>query len=166
MVALATQVKRRRGTTAQNDAFTGAEGEIVVDTQRHELRVHDGVTRGGFKIGGDKANVGLDNLTSAGKEVVAHNAMPSRRAIDLTLGASGSAYTAPADGTVLLVKSGNTGQYVTIDCSRNKAYFNYSTASQACSLSLQVSKGDSFVVWYDASGATDRFVFIYANGAE
>lgn len=52
MVLVATQVKRRRGTTAENDAFTGAEGEIVVDTERHELRVHDGVTQGGFKIGG------------------------------------------------------------------------------------------------------------------
>ena len=50
MVAFATQVKRRRGTTAQNDAFTGAEGEIVVDTQKHTLRVHDGVTLGGFEI--------------------------------------------------------------------------------------------------------------------
>lgn len=52
MTLVATQVKRRRGTTAENDAFTGAEGEIVVDTERHELRVHDGVTQGGFKIGG------------------------------------------------------------------------------------------------------------------
>ena len=51
MVLVATQVKRRRGTTAENDAFTGAEGEIVVDTERHELRVHDGVTQGGFRIG-------------------------------------------------------------------------------------------------------------------
>ena len=52
MVLVATQVKRRRGTTAENDAFTGAEGEITVDTEKHELRVHDGVTVGGFKIGG------------------------------------------------------------------------------------------------------------------
>ena len=51
MVAFATQVKRRRGTTAQNDAFTGAEGEITVDTEKHELRVHDGMTQGGFKVG-------------------------------------------------------------------------------------------------------------------
>ena len=50
MVAFATQVKRRRGTTAQNDAFTGAEGEIVVDTQKHTLRVHDGETQGGFEM--------------------------------------------------------------------------------------------------------------------
>lgn len=50
MVAFATQVKRRRGTTAQNDAFTGAEGEIVVDTEKHTLRVHDGATLGGFEM--------------------------------------------------------------------------------------------------------------------
>ena len=52
MTLVATQVKRRRGTTAENDAFTGAEGEITVDTEKHELRVHDGMTQGGFKIGG------------------------------------------------------------------------------------------------------------------
>lgn len=51
MVLVATQVKRRRGTTAENDAFTGAEGEITVDTEKHELRVHDGQTQGGFKVG-------------------------------------------------------------------------------------------------------------------
>lgn len=52
MVAFATQVKRRRGTQEQNDAFTGAEGEIVVDLTNMTLRVHDGRTRGGFVVGG------------------------------------------------------------------------------------------------------------------
>ena len=52
MVAFATQVKRRRGTEAQNDAFTGAEGEITVDLTNMTLRVHDGVTQGGFVVGG------------------------------------------------------------------------------------------------------------------
>lgn len=51
MVLITTQVKRRRGTTAENDAFTGAEGEITVDTEKHQLRVHDGQTQGGFVIG-------------------------------------------------------------------------------------------------------------------
>lgn len=62
MVLVATQVKRRRGTTAENDAFTGAEGEITVDTEKHELRVHDGQTQGGFVIGaggsGSGRNIG------------------------------------------------------------------------------------------------------------
>ena len=49
MVLVATQVKRRRGTTAENDAFTGAEGEITVDLTRKELRVHDGIQQGGYR---------------------------------------------------------------------------------------------------------------------
>lgn len=43
----ATEVKRRRGTAEQNNAFTGAEGEITVDMTNQTLRVHDGVTVGG-----------------------------------------------------------------------------------------------------------------------
>jgi len=43
-----TQIQYRRGSEAQNDAFTGALGEITVDTTRDEIRVHDGSTAGGF----------------------------------------------------------------------------------------------------------------------
>ena len=45
-----TVVQFRRGTTAQNDAFTGAVGEISVDTQKDTIRVHDGSTAGGFEL--------------------------------------------------------------------------------------------------------------------
>lgn len=44
---MSTEVRWRRGTTAENDDFTGAEAEITVDTERKELRVHDGSTKGG-----------------------------------------------------------------------------------------------------------------------
>ena len=78
MTLVATQVKRRRGTTAENDAFTGAEGEIVVDTQRHELRVHDGTTQGGFVIPTtetmDFASKSLDNLSENGEARFANKA--------------------------------------------------------------------------------------------
>jgi hypothetical protein len=47
-----TQIQYRRGSDTQNDAFTGALGEITVDTTRDELRVHDGSTAGGFPISG------------------------------------------------------------------------------------------------------------------
>ena len=43
-----TQVQFRRGSTAQNNAFTGAVGEITVDTDLDVLRVHDGSSAGGF----------------------------------------------------------------------------------------------------------------------
>ena len=45
-----TQVQFRRGTTSQNDAFTGAVGEISVDTTLDTVRVHDGSTGGGHRL--------------------------------------------------------------------------------------------------------------------
>lgn len=47
---MATQVQYRRGTGAQNDAFTGALGEMTVDTTSGTMRVHNGVTAGGSNI--------------------------------------------------------------------------------------------------------------------
>lgn len=47
------QVQFRRGTTAENDSFIGAEGELTVDTERKEFRLHDGSTAGGFLISQD-----------------------------------------------------------------------------------------------------------------
>lgn len=40
----------RRGTTQQNDNFTGLSGEVTFDIDEKTLRVHDGETLGGFKI--------------------------------------------------------------------------------------------------------------------
>ena len=45
-----TQVQFRRGTTTQNESFTGAVGEISVDTTLDTIRVHDGSTAGGIRL--------------------------------------------------------------------------------------------------------------------
>ena len=47
---MAKRVQLRRGTTAQTNAFTGAVGEVTVDTDKDVLVVHDGVTAGGFPV--------------------------------------------------------------------------------------------------------------------
>jgi len=46
----ATQVQLRRGTSSQVAAFTGAAGEVVVDTTNNRAVVHDGATAGGFAL--------------------------------------------------------------------------------------------------------------------
>lgn len=48
---MATQLQLRRGTKAQNDAFTGAVAELTYDTDTKALRVHDGSTVGGIYVG-------------------------------------------------------------------------------------------------------------------
>ena len=47
---MATQVQTRRGTTSQTSTFTGAAGEITVDTDRKSIVVHDGTTAGGNPV--------------------------------------------------------------------------------------------------------------------
>lgn len=45
-----TQVQWRRGTTTQHNSFTGAAGEVTVDTTLDTIRVHDGSTAGGTRL--------------------------------------------------------------------------------------------------------------------
>ena len=47
----ATQVQLRRGTSAQIATFTGAQGEVVVDTTNNRAVVHDGATAGRLRAG-------------------------------------------------------------------------------------------------------------------
>ena len=47
-----TVLQFRRGTTAQNNSFTGSAGELSIDTELDIIRVHDGSTPGGFSLVG------------------------------------------------------------------------------------------------------------------
>src|SRR5210317_1075905 len=58
-----TVLQFRRGTTAQNNAFTGSAGEVSVDTSIDTLRVHDGSTAGGFEITSNAETQTLTNKT-------------------------------------------------------------------------------------------------------
>jgi len=47
---MAKQLQLRRGTTSEISTFKGAEGEVVVDTTKNQLVVHDGIKIGGFPV--------------------------------------------------------------------------------------------------------------------
>jgi hypothetical protein len=47
-MATAVQVQVRRGSSSQVGTFTGAQGEVVVDTTNNRVVVQDGATAGGF----------------------------------------------------------------------------------------------------------------------
>ena len=69
---MAKTIQFKRGTTAQVNAFTGALGEVVVDTDKDVLVVHDGATQGGFAVAA-KANadgtISLINKTGASTSI-------------------------------------------------------------------------------------------------
>ena len=47
---MAKLLKLRRGSTSQHSSFTGAEGEVTVDTTKDTVVVHDGSTQGGHPL--------------------------------------------------------------------------------------------------------------------
>lgn len=49
-MATAKRVQHRRGTTAEHAVFTGAQGEVTVDTDKKTAVIGDGATAGGFPL--------------------------------------------------------------------------------------------------------------------
>jgi len=47
---MSRQIQIRRGTATEHSTFTGAVGEITMDTTNKTLRVHDGETAGGIPL--------------------------------------------------------------------------------------------------------------------
>ncbi len=64
---MAKLLKLRRGTTSQHSSFTGAEGEVTVDTTKDTVVVHDGSTAGGTPLAKESAIVAVideDNMST------------------------------------------------------------------------------------------------------
>lgn len=62
----------KRGTTAENDALTEVAGTITIDTDKKQLRIHDGVTQGGQVVPNLDDVVALEGIIgdlSAGEPV-------------------------------------------------------------------------------------------------
>ena len=64
---MATQVQFRRGSTVETSAFTGASGEVTVDTTKHTCVVHDALQIGGYPLmleNGSNSALALGSLSS------------------------------------------------------------------------------------------------------
>ena len=61
-----TILQLRRGTTAENAAYTGSVGELTVDTTLNKVLLHDGSTAGGATVGNLQGNIQLGK-TAAGE---------------------------------------------------------------------------------------------------
>ena len=94
------------------------------------------------------------------KSTISGWSMPSSRYIDLTLGASGSTYTAPANGWVQLVIDSNANGFLSID----NNYFQGCGISSYIGGKVPMRKGQIFYINYNGYIRTIEFRFIYAEG--
>ncbi len=112
---MATQVQFRRGTTTQNNAFTGAIGEITYDTEVKTLRLHDGSTAGGGSV--VTINAGTQTLTN---KTLSSNSVWQGTAVGLAYGGTNANLTAVAGGVIYsgasalaISAAGTSGQVLT-----------------------------------------------------
>jgi len=112
----AVQVQYRRGTASQVAAFTGAAGELAVDTTNNRVVVQDGSTAGGWPLAGaNRVAVSDANYTlAAAYNIIAYTAITAARIVTLPAAAS------YPSGTRLLIvdESGNCSTTKSITISR------------------------------------------------
>ena len=115
-----------------------------------------------------KADKDFTNVDDSGTSSGAGWAMPSSAYDDLTLGASGSTYTAPANGWVQFQKnSTSASQYAQISTSDGINLLMHAESSgEGIGGFVPIRKGSTYTVFYDAGGSTRNFKFIYAKGSE
>lgn len=114
---------------------------------------------------GGKANIDLNNVTASGKEFISTQGKPGDSYDDLTFGATGSTYTAPANGWAAW-----GGQFSTAAGNLsigNNSFYSQGTATsgaQYIGVYIPVKKGEKFYVNYGAVSKTVLFRFIYDKG--
>lgn len=120
-----------------------------------------------------KADRSLSNVDNTAKIAIAHNAMPSDTTLALTVGASGTYYTMPADGYIIFNGVCATHNYVgtmaiyvgsilyssVIETDPNSAAPHIATFAP-------VRKGASIQIGYNPSSFSSLgLTFVYANGS-
>ena len=120
---MAKQLQLRKGTATEHNTFTGANGEVTVDTTNKTLRVHDGTTAGGIQLatltGGLVPVSQLPGATTSVKgAVVLNNTLTSTSTTQALTAAQGKVLNDQAVGV------GQTWQDVTTSRSLNTTYTN------------------------------------------
>lgn len=139
-----TVLQFRRGTTTQNNNFTGSAGELSIDTTLDTLRIHDGSTAGGFAL---LKETGISSLTLNAQAELRLGDSDSSNYVGFkspgtvgtnlifTLpsadGSSGQALVTDASGTLSFAAAGAT---VSQDNSSNTAFNLYYAATTSGAL--------------------------------
>ena len=132
---MAKLLKLRRGTTSQHSSFTGAEGEVTVDTSKDTAVVHDGSQAGGRPLARedlnnvanntvrDKVNAATDSNTFTDADHSKLNGIESGATADQTA----------AEIRTLVESASNSNVFTDADHSKLNGIESSATADQTAS---------------------------------
>lgn len=118
-----------------------------------------------------KASKSLDNVTNSANILMAHNAMPSSRYIQLSVPSNGGTYTAPADGYFFLDCVPSGGNWVVIDSNTYRIVRNSAQGLVDCTILFPCVKGTVITVTWEEGvnlmiSYHKGFRFYYAEGSK
>ena len=169
---MATRLQLRKGTTTEHNTFVGAEGELTYDTDKKQLRVHDGSTVGGKVVDDTTRDVTgqVSNATAyvAGK-VKINNTLTSTATDAALTAAQGKKLNDQAIGV------GQTWQDVTSSRVLGTTYTNTTPAPimisfsgyTAAGVSVNATVSNLIVITSSCrdSGITNSITFIVPSGS-
>ena len=166
---MAKQLQLRKGTATEHNTFTGAVGEVTVDTTNKTLRVHDGSTVGGIRLATFAGGLAPATTSTQGA-VILNDTLTSTSTTQALTAAQGKVLNDQAFGV------GQTWQDVTGSRSSGTTYTNNTGKPITVIVSIRDSKQYSEVLVYvggvviidvDDIGAqgTTPYTFIVPNGS-
>ena len=168
---MAKQLQLRKGTATEHSTFTGAVGEVTVDTTNKTLRVHDGSTVGGTRLatltGGSVPAAQLPAATTSAQGAVQlNNTLTSTSTTQALTAAQGKALNDQAFGI------GQTYSDVTASRVSGTTYTNSSTRPIMLSIAVRDNTSAVGVTLYvnssiairldDLAGAAGGYIQIVA----
>ena len=114
-----------------------------------------------------KADKDFSNISDNAKRLSSGYAMPSDTYVDLTLGASGSTYTAPANGWFSFYCIKSVAGYTLLQNTANRFIVESRTTANntGCGVCIPVRKNDVVVMDYDGTNTNTQWRFYYAEGS-
>jgi hypothetical protein len=122
---MATQIQFRRGTTAEHSTFTGAVGEVTVDTTKDTAVVHDGTTAGGIPLAKESAIPSTGTIASQDAD-----------SVNIDGGA--------IDGTAIGANSASTGVFTSLETTGGFTEDAEAITSSSNAATLDLSSATNF----------------------
>lgn len=109
----------------------------------------------------------LKLVTNNDKSFMASQMFPGTKNFQLTIGADGTSYTAPADGYFAFYHAapGNSVRIMTKSTGAFPMASAYTITGQANGCSCPVSKGETIILSYSGNASNVHGIFVYAKGA-
>lgn len=150
-----------------NNCYLGKQNDILLNRYMVPI-VNVGATINNSCITSFAPKESFSCLDFQNRSFISSMSMPGDLKMSFTVGATGTSYTAPADGWFVLffTFTSNTDNYVQASTSAGLNFQEHNNMTGSFSYSLPVAKKQTLNIVYQGTLQSKNLIFVYANGAK